>query len=36
VLKPGHDGKCWCSCKNVDFTPDTPEEHAEIVKEVNS
>ena len=19
MLKPGHDGQCWCSCKDVDF-----------------
>ena len=22
VLKPNHEGDCWCSCKQVNFDPD--------------
>ena len=22
VLEPGHEGQCWCKCKNIEFTPD--------------
>ena len=36
VKQPGHDGECWCSCKDVNFIPDTPEEYAALVKLVNS
>ena len=36
VLDPGHDGPCWCSCKNVDFIPETPEEIESFYKEVNA
>lgn len=26
VKEPNHDGKCYCSIKNVYFTPETKEE----------
>jgi hypothetical protein len=22
ILKPNHNGNCYCSCKNIEFTPD--------------
>jgi hypothetical protein len=36
VEAPGHKGLCYCSCKNVEFEPETPEEIEAFIKEVNS
>lgn len=35
VREKGHEGDCYCLCKNVNFTPETPEEIARIYKEIN-
>lgn len=26
LLEPGHEGSCWCGCKNVHFEPDIPRD----------
>lgn len=33
IREAGHKGKCYCSCKNVEFTAESPELQAQYHKE---
>lgn len=36
VRPPGHEGKCYCPNKNVDFDPDTEEQIREIYDSIKN
>jgi hypothetical protein len=35
TLEPGHEGQCYCSCKNVHFDRESPEEIRQFFADLN-